>query len=220
MNELNTLTLDGVSYKITDTAAAPASGFVARNSVTSVEAMEAWIDELVAAQEVGTEKTYYCTLGWYQNMPLPVGRWSITIHKPDIGTEPVWAGVTATVISSQTICKLCREMYIGEWLPWEWENPPMELGKEYRTTERHQNKAVYTKLMDCGVLPNNAIKTVNHHSGKVIRCLGTTTNGTTLPLLRKDNPVYLHSTSATINMETTNDQSDTGAFVQIWYTKN
>ena len=29
----------------------------------------------------------------------------------------------------------------------EWENPPMELGVEYRTTERYQGKPVYTKLL-------------------------------------------------------------------------
>ena len=32
----------------------------------------------------------------------------------------------------------------------EWLNPPMVIGAEYRTTERWNNKAVYTKLIDLG----------------------------------------------------------------------
>ena len=45
---------------------------------------------------------------------------------------------------------------IGEW---EYENPPMELGIEYRTTERYLGKPVYVKLVDLGEGTNG--KTVN-----------------------------------------------------------
>lgn len=34
----------------------------------------------------------------------------------------------------------------GAWQPWEWVNPPMELGVEYRTTERYLGKPVYCKV--------------------------------------------------------------------------
>lgn len=34
--------------------------------------------------------------------------------------------------------------------PWEWVNPPMQLGAEYRTTERYIGKPVYVKVVDCG----------------------------------------------------------------------
>ena len=36
------------------------------------------------------------------------------------------------------------------WSEWEYENPPMLVGKEYRTTERWNGQPVYTKLIDCG----------------------------------------------------------------------
>lgn len=137
---------------------APASGFMSINAVDSVEDLNALIETLVANQPVGTEKTYYCTLSWYANAPLPTGRWSITIHKPDVYSEPTWAGVTATVMASQRIHHLQRELYSGTWLDWEWENPNMELGKEYRTTERWKNKAVYTKLVEVGALPASGSK--------------------------------------------------------------
>ena len=35
----------------------------------------------------------------------------------------------------------------------EWFNPPMVLGKSYRTTERYKGKPVYIKTMDLGALP-------------------------------------------------------------------
>lgn len=44
------------------------------------------------------------------------------------------------------------------WQPWEWVNPPMALGVEYRTTERWNGKVVYTKLVNCGALPDNGQK--------------------------------------------------------------
>ena len=39
------------------------------------------------------------------------------------------------------------------WNPWEWVNPPMVLGKEYRTIERYQGNPVYTKALEFGTLP-------------------------------------------------------------------
>lgn len=44
----------------------------------------------------------------------------------------------------------------GVWGEWEWDNPPMAVGVEYRTTERWQDKPVYYKVVDFGGLPNEA----------------------------------------------------------------
>lgn len=40
-------------------------------------------------------------------------------------------------------------------------NPPMVAGTEYKTAERYQGKAVYTKLIDAGALPNTTAKTLS-----------------------------------------------------------
>lgn len=48
----------------------------------------------------------------------------------------------------------------GGWQPWEWVNPLMKLGVEYRTTERYQGKPVYVKLVDCGNVASGT-KTIN-----------------------------------------------------------
>lgn len=51
---------------------------------------------------------------------------------------------------------ICIRHYAeGAWGAWEWVNPPMQLGVEYRTTKRHNGKAVYAKAFSIGALPNN-----------------------------------------------------------------
>ena len=47
-------------------------------------------------------------------------------------------------------CLLLLTKYGGVWGEWEWVNPPMIPGDEYRTTERWMGKPVYTCLVNCG----------------------------------------------------------------------
>ena len=49
----------------------------------------------------------------------------------------------------------------GNWQPWEWVNPPMMLGDEYRTTERYLGKPVYAKKVDFGNAPAGSSKDVS-----------------------------------------------------------
>lgn len=42
------------------------------------------------------------------------------------------------------------------WSEWEWVNPPMSEGVEYRTTERYNGYPVYTKLIEYGAVTNGA----------------------------------------------------------------
>ena len=44
----------------------------------------------------------------------------------------------------------------------EWINPPMIVGEEYRTTERHNGNPVYCQAVEFGVFPNTAEKNFNH----------------------------------------------------------
>lgn len=53
-----------------------------------------------------------------------------------------------------------RKLEAGVWQPWEYVNPPMDLGVEYRTTERYRGKPVYVKLVDCGEIADG--KNVAH----------------------------------------------------------
>ena len=92
--------------------------------------------------------------GWYSG-PAPAG----------IGSGSLWgrvdalsAGYAIQTIYSDTYIAVVQRFRIGAtWEPWEWVNPPMELGVEYRTTERHLGKPVYCKLVDCGAIVEGKI---------------------------------------------------------------
>ena len=53
-------------------------------------------------------------------------------------------------------CIIRRYYDAGTWTPWEYDNPPMEIGVSYRTTERYNGNAVYTVLIDCGAVPDSS----------------------------------------------------------------
>lgn len=55
------------------------------------------------------------------------------------------------------------------WQPWEYVNPPMESGVEYRTTERFWKRPVYYKIVDCGQIVDN--KQVEHGIANMRDCI-------------------------------------------------
>jgi hypothetical protein len=99
-----------------------------------------------------------------------------TAHRPDGMSTRCWMQVisygstykTQICYSSSNAMQI-REMNNGTWSEWEWVNPPMVLGKLYRTTERWNGKVVYTKMVSVGNLPNTSTKSVE----------GVVTNGFT-----------------------------------------
>lgn len=73
----------------------------------------------------------------------------------------------------------------GTWGPWEWVNPPLALGVEYRTTERYLGKPVYTMAFSFGALPNSSDKVVEmpgtDSTCKIVEIHGYASNDMTLP---------------------------------------
>ena len=62
--------------------------------------------------------------------------------------SPVTDGTGNTAVLNN---KIVRSAYsTGTISPWEWVNPPMNNGVEYRTTERYLGKPVYAKIVNCG----------------------------------------------------------------------
>lgn len=76
-----------------------------------------------------------------------------------------------------------RKKIRGVWQPWEWVDPPLALGEEYRTTERYLDKPVYVKAVNFGSLPNNSLKTVTFGDNtiKMISAHGIMTGGYVIP---------------------------------------
>ena len=62
----------------------------------------------------------------------------------------------------------------GEWSDWEYLNPPMAVGVEYRTTERYMGKPVYVTLFHFGALPNASHKYIytGDHVDRIVETKG------------------------------------------------
>lgn len=109
------------------------------------------------------------------------------------------------------------------WGEWEWVNPPMQPGAEYRTTERYLGKPVYCIAVDCGTLPSSNGKVIDHHISNVDSIVRTNcyaTNGRnrfTLP--NYVNSAMFNVTEQCINFKTTTDYSAYTAYTAIYYTK-
>lgn len=101
--------------------------------------------------------------------------WFVYAHNIEENPKPGYAGVISVTASS---LGTRQDAYVigyygmqhltrhnitdnGLFSEWEWVNPPMSLGVEYRTTERYNGKAVYVKLIDVGYLPNASKKVLD-----------------------------------------------------------
>ncbi len=117
-----------------------------------------------------------------------------------------------------------------EWTPWEWVNPPMVVGVEYRTTERYNGKSVYRQLINCGIASDGG--DVNLYgagltsSCKVIRNEGSLLDaGLSVPYGRGDTKkvqVSLAINSGVWHVYPAVGADYTGKFeltLQLWYTK-
>ena len=130
---------------------------------------------------------------------------------------------------SGKIHKMERVHSSGTWYPWEWVNPPMKLGVEYRTTERHLGNPVYVKLVDCGALPNSASKSISISNDTAVKCFdvvtGTNSSGMVLPTAcfggtNLDREVAITSNGSSILIVTNFDGSSyTKTYVLVKYYK-
>lgn len=113
----------------------------------------------------------------------------------------------------------------GNWQPVEWINPPMQLGVEYRTTERFLGKPVYVKVVDCTPLTDG--KNVPHgitDADLIVYARGTR-GSSPLPLIYNHNlsdpwSCYISSvTKANIVLSAGSSAIGANATVTLKYTK-
>lgn len=98
---------------------------------------------------IGRAGWYY----WLANMPQNTEGLTYCTMRVDCGLDAVnYATQTLYNIGGKTGELRRRNCIDGVWYPWEYVNPPMIVGVEYRTTERYQGKAVYKKLDTDGVI--------------------------------------------------------------------
>lgn len=120
------------------------------------------------------------------------------------------------------------------WSGWEWDNPPMQPGVEYRTTERWNGKPVYIKAVELGNLPDAAntmgtawVDGSFYGSGvkSVISCGGCLYKGTewagALPYFSVGVQVYVVASNTTVGVWASDGSfSDRTATVWVKYTKD
>mgnify|MGYP002658927369 CR=1 FL=1 len=113
--------------------------------------------------------------GWYR-------AYSNSLNYPSIGGLGARYGALLVLTRDSTIyhvyyVALYSVMYTIErysndggttWSEWEFVNPPMELGVEYRTTERYLGKPVYVKAVDCGAMANNKTIVITDDSKRIL----------------------------------------------------
>ncbi len=165
------------------------------------------------------------------NLPGPIGDlWNYTYLDVYTGNRPdVYIKQTMTSpYQNWHQCEVTRCFYNGrgEWQPWEWVNPPMLLGVEYRTTERYLGKPVYVQVVDFGRLPNTAAagKSIPNMDNvdKTIRWSGLTSDGYSLPggnLYTSWDEIAVRIVRNRIDVKTTTDESAYTATFTLWYTK-
>ena len=172
--------------------------------------------------------------GWYS------WRDSIPINAPD-----PWCMMEVIPFGSSEAClqraycivfgqeNLIRQRFMrgwGTWTEWEWVNPPMLLGVEYRTTERWLGKPVYAKAVDFGALPNNSTKNIKSIPAlsTVVEISGTifyesSSGAIVVQNVEKNggiSEVYISCDEGSVWIATNKDMTKYTAHVFIKYTKN
>ena len=144
------------------------------------------------------------------------------ITKADTTKEPI-----LMLISGANVAFSYYSSYAGSYQPWGWMNPPMALGVEYRTTERHNGYVVYTKLIKVGAGPSSQA-TPRYFAHKIpltqaIRTAAYTgKNGDTLHMWngQSGSQVNAYTTSTYIILSSSYDASKQEYYAQVWYTKD
>lgn len=134
--------------------------------------------------------------------------------------------------SGSTISPLfkVRNMHGGTWGEWEWVNPPMELGVEYRTTKRHNGKIVYVTRLTVGELVNKGTTqtTLPNTPTEIVELYGTAksdayTETVTFPILTSAGATgarLIASGTKNIVAKTYADYSGYVAIATVEYTKD
>lgn len=109
-----------------------------------------------------------------------------------------------------------------EYGPWEWVNPPMVEGVEYRTTERYNGKPVYTQLVSFGTLATNSLVDCEvsvENLSKMISVSGIW-SGSTFPINdAEDNQAHLQWRNGKLLVRTVGSWGGGEGFATLKYTK-
>lgn len=183
------------------------------STTTTEEELEAELSALfsaMAADEM-VDVRFLCAI---------LGAWSI--HGTLFKSEATYGTLQVRASKFGHVTELRKCFYNGEWKPFEWVNPPMEIGVEYRTTEWFQDRPVYTKRVNFGALPNKTVSSVSYGvpaATCAIRCNGTWGGNSTLPYIYNTQRADIYANAARVYITTNFDMSSYDGTVNVWYVK-
>ena len=157
------------------------------------------------------------------------GGYADLYSRDDKGNNASCSIVHYAVWSDGKIVIALKQKTAGVWYPWEYLNPPMELGVEYRTTERYLGKPVYVRLHDFGALPNSTFKEDSSPASwsidKAICAYGTTSDGITIPtnnyagMITDGRRISMYFMRTELTIATDANFTSTSATIFLKYTK-
>lgn len=152
------------------------------------------------------------------------------------GTEVECVQLAYDPISGIKAQRTYRNTATG-WSEWEYENPPMEAGVEYRTTERWRGNPVYTKLVEYTATSNIgnsgssygfSVSFSTPNFKNLIRYCGTIEGtGRAIPCFY--NPEegggyiglnFMNTQGVAVEMNKVTLTAGTKLLIQVWYVKN
>lgn len=165
--------------------------------------------------------------GWYkftsENMPQnAVAPSWLNIMRVDAASSGAFVQTVFGISDNANyqITPIVRRMiYADKITPWEYVNPPMMLGVEYRTTERYQGKPVYKKAVNFGLAPNTTYKEVAHGITDFSQLVVYSGMLGGANLVGHPFVSSVHINVTTIRIETTADASGSYIYVILSYTK-
>lgn len=171
---------------------------------------------------------FYTVNGTYQNGPADSGAGfsPLLVLSGSVGNRiaQIYYGLNADF----TGCIATRyyNNALETWSSWEWANPPMQIGVEYRTAEQWNGNTVYAKLIKFGALPNATTSTLAHGIANVANILsasGSASNGQSLPCTNfggsENDSVAVSADTTNIYVTTTQNHSTLTASILLKYTK-
>lgn len=132
-------------------------GLVSLHMMANSMSIDETLNEFVDGMEDHTTKFFSVTMQGYASDITwwPYGTYLMRVYRYNeyLAHVTAWNINDNTVLYKKASAKFADGVNTRSWSEWEWENPPMIVGQEYRTTKRYEGKPVYAKYIDCGAMP-------------------------------------------------------------------
>lgn len=164
----------------------------------------------------GTSKSFSVNCTSINSGLRRVGLWFVTIRR-ETSLNATISAVRAT--TTEAVCYMGFNTIIGGFLDeWEWLNPHMNLGTEYKTPFRVGSAPVFVKVVNFGTLPASGSKTKAHGCTDIGRIVFASIYSTEGMYLTADASTHLWIDTESI-VVTVDEENNCTAHVFMAYTK-